>query len=121
MKIARLKHGGYARVGIIDGEQIRLLEAGTDVLDLLAADPGERDEIVSATSTGDSVAASGAKLLAPLEPTSLRDFVTFEEHVQGFVADIPPEWSEAPIFYFTNVAAVTGPYDDVRIAPGETE
>jgi 2-keto-4-pentenoate hydratase/2-oxohepta-3-ene-1,7-dioic acid hydratase in catechol pathway len=124
MKIARVNHDGSPRVGILDGEQIRLLEAGTDVVDLLVPDPGERDEIVSARSTGDSVAASGVKLLAPLEPTSLRDFVTFEEHMEGMVkqvgVDIPSEWFEAPTFYFTNVAAVTGPYDDVRIAPGET-
>src|SRR5262249_58162837 len=46
------------------------------------------------------------------------------EHVEGTVraggrdAKVSPEWYEAPRFYFTNVAAVTGPHDDVAIAPG---
>lgn len=59
-------------------------------------------------------------LLAPLEPASIRDFVTFEEHVEGIAGSVVPEWYEAPTFYFSNVAAVTGPYDDIPIPPGCT-
>jgi 2-keto-4-pentenoate hydratase/2-oxohepta-3-ene-1,7-dioic acid hydratase in catechol pathway len=58
------------------------------------------------------------ELLAPLEPASIRDFVSFEEHVEGIAGEVAPEWYEAPTFYFTNVAAVTGPYDDIAIPPG---
>ncbi len=48
------------------------------------------------------------ELLAPLVPASVRDFVAFEEHVEGVTASIDgashvvDEWYEFPTFYFTN-------------------
>ena len=60
------------------------------------------------------------RLLAPLEPPTVRDFVAFEEHVEGVrkaidgVAGVVPEaWYDAPTFYFTNPYAMIGPHDDV--------
>ena len=47
-------------------------------------------------------------LLVPLKPASVRDFVAFEEHIEGVVRSVDgsrhvvPEWYEAPTFYFTN-------------------
>jgi fumarylacetoacetate (FAA) hydrolase len=42
-------------------------------------------------------------------PTSIRDFMAFEEHVRNARArrgaEVPPEWYEAPTFYFTNSAS----------------
>lgn len=49
-----------------------------------------------------------ARLLAPLAPASIRDFVAFEEHVEGISGavdgrnEVVPEWYDAPTFYFTN-------------------
>jgi 2-keto-4-pentenoate hydratase/2-oxohepta-3-ene-1,7-dioic acid hydratase in catechol pathway len=122
MKIARVNQKGQARTGIVVDDTIELLHHGTDVLELLEVGPGERAEIVSARNAGEPVAVSGADLLAPIEPASLRDFVTFEEHMRGMVKGhepgaVPPEWFDAPTFYFTSVAAVTGPFDHVRIPP----
>ena len=112
MKIARVNHKGAPRTGVVAGEKIELLQDGTDVLELLSADPKQREEIVAARGAGESVAVSDAELLAPIEPASLRDFVTFEEHMRGMVkthepGTVPPEWFDAPTFYFTSVAAVT--------------
>src|SRR5262249_27250714 len=121
MRIARFEHDGTVRVGAVDGDSVRPFEAGVDVYDLLE-DPAARDAALAAAS--DPVALDGMRLLAPLVPHSMRDFMTFEEHLEGTLraggpeAKIAPEWYEAPRFYFTNVAAVTGPYDDVAIAPG---
>ena len=48
------------------------------------------------------------RLLPPLNPPTVRDFVAFEEHVEGVVASVGdgagvvPEWYQAPTFYFTN-------------------
>ncbi|MCW2973749.1 MAG: fumarylacetoacetase [Thermoleophilia bacterium] len=40
------------------------------------------------------------------QPTSIRDFMAFEEHVRNARArrgaEVPPEWYLAPTFYFTN-------------------
>jgi fumarylacetoacetate (FAA) hydrolase len=49
-------------------------------------------------------------------PTSLRDFYAFEQHVktanQNRGREVPEEWYEFPVFYFTNPSAIFGP-DDV--------
>lgn len=64
------------------------------------------------------------RLLPPLEPPTVRDFVAFEEHVEGVVASVgdgsgvAPEWYEAPTFYFTNPCALVGAHDDVAVPPG---
>lgn len=56
-----------------------------------------------------------AKLLAPFDtpPPSVRDFYAFERHVatarRARGLDVPPEWYQAPVFYFTNPAVVHGP------------
>jgi 2-keto-4-pentenoate hydratase/2-oxohepta-3-ene-1,7-dioic acid hydratase in catechol pathway len=48
--------------------------------------------------------------------------MAFEQHIApGYRArglDIPALWYEQPVFYFSNPYAVTGPYDDVPMAPG---
>ncbi|MFC6067074.1 fumarylacetoacetate hydrolase family protein [Streptomyces ochraceiscleroticus] len=84
-----------------------LLDAGAAALD---APPGPH--------------VSQVRLLPPLQPSSVRDFVTFEEHVEGVrravdgVAGVPEQWYAAPTFYFTNPHAIYGPHDDVPMPPG---
>lgn len=55
-------------------------------------------------------------------PPAIRDFMAFEEHVQGARAvtgrgDVPDAWYEAPRFYFSNPAAVYRNGDDVPKPP----
>jgi len=122
VRIARLATGAGPRTGIVAGETVRVLEPAVGVLDLLEADDDERERI--AAGVVDEVPLADAALLVPIEPASLRDFVTFEEHVEGMVlaagpdAAIPPEWYEAPTFYFSNIASLAGPFDDVAVPPG---
>ncbi|MFE9057655.1 fumarylacetoacetate hydrolase family protein [Streptomyces mutabilis] len=67
---------------------------------------------------------SRVRLLPPLQPVSVRDFVTFEEHVEGVrrsvdgAAGVPEQWYAAPTFYFTNPHAIYGPHDDIPMPPG---
>jgi 2-keto-4-pentenoate hydratase/2-oxohepta-3-ene-1,7-dioic acid hydratase in catechol pathway len=64
------------------------------------------------------------RLLAPLQPPTVRDFVIFEEHVAGVrrsvdgSAGVPEQWYAAPTFSFTNPYAVYGPHDDIPVPPG---
>jgi 2-keto-4-pentenoate hydratase/2-oxohepta-3-ene-1,7-dioic acid hydratase in catechol pathway len=66
----------------------------------------------------------GVRLLPPLQPASVRDFVTFEEHVEGVrrsvdgAAGVPEQWYAAPAFYFTNPHAIYGPDDGIPVPPG---
>ena len=61
-------------------------------------------------------------LLPPVYPIAMRDFLTFEAHVDGMERGHgnpgpPAEWYEAPVFLFMAPHAVTGPYDDVAMPP----
>ncbi|MBI2876541.1 MAG: fumarylacetoacetate hydrolase family protein [Candidatus Tectomicrobia bacterium] len=58
------------------------------------------------------------RLLPPLShPPSVRDFYAFEQHVRTVNAnrgsEVPPEWYEFPVFYFTNPHAIFGPDDEI--------
>lgn len=113
------------RPGLVDGGQIRGLRAPERLLDLLgddgsrlaqAAQKAERDPL-------EVVELDSAVLRAPIPvPPSIRDFMTFETHVRnarGRTEDaLAPGFFDAPVFYFTNPAAVLGPHDDVPISPG---
>jgi 2-keto-4-pentenoate hydratase/2-oxohepta-3-ene-1,7-dioic acid hydratase in catechol pathway len=61
------------------------------------------------------VAYDDTDLLLPYRPPSVRDFVTFESHVEGVrrsidnAAGVPEAWYDAPTFYFTNPHALYGP------------
>ena len=57
--------------------------------------------------------ASEVSLLSPVaHPPSIRDFYAFETHVRNARArrglTVPPEWYEAPAFYFSNPGALVG-------------
>ena len=70
------------------------------------------------------VPLAAVRLLPPLAAPTVRDFVAFEEHVEGVAASVGdgtgvvPEWYQAPTFYFTNPYALIGAHDDVPVPPG---
>jgi fumarylacetoacetate (FAA) hydrolase len=57
-----------------------------------------------------------------LHPPAVRDFMAFEEHVANARRqrgrEVPAEWYELPVFYFSNPAAIFGPEDDVPYPEG---
>jgi fumarylacetoacetate (FAA) hydrolase len=66
------------------------------------------------------------RLLPPvLHPPAVRDFYAFEQHVKTARAsrglEMPPEWYEQPVFYFSNPAAVFGPDDEIPHPVGTEE
>jgi fumarylacetoacetate (FAA) hydrolase len=60
-----------------------------------------------------------------LHPPSIRDFYAFEQHVRTARGsrglDVPREWYEIPVFYFSNPAAVFGPDDEIPYPEGTEE
>ncbi|NJC95643.1 MAG: fumarylacetoacetase [Anaerolineales bacterium] len=72
----------------------------------------------------DSLAIEEVKFLSPLKPFTLRDGYAFEQHVKtankNRGRDVPQEWYEFPVFYFTNPNAVFG-HDDVIPYPHYTD
>lgn len=97
------------RAGALDGDRVRWL--ATPVLEVLRTGVP--------IFTGDSAPLAGVRLLPPVDAPTVRDFVTFEEHVEGMTGGVvPPEWYETPTFYFTNPHALVGAHDDVAVPPG---
>ena len=126
MRIARYEWAdGADRLGVVSDDEVQPLPRGTELLNLLADEPAERDRVAREAGDQDaSVPLAEVRLLAPLQPPTLRDFVVFEEHVEGVVksvsegAGVPETWYEIPTFYFGNPYSVVGPYDDVPVPPG---
>ncbi|WP_406293058.1 fumarylacetoacetate hydrolase family protein [Embleya sp. NBC_00888] len=129
MRFVTIEHESVERVGILDGETIRVLEAGVSLLGLLGGD-GSRlgDAGERALRSPDLVVPiADAHLRAPVpRPPSVRDYMTFEQHFEGVArtagpkAAVPPFWYTAPSFYFANPNSIHGPYDDVAVPPGCT-
>jgi 2-keto-4-pentenoate hydratase/2-oxohepta-3-ene-1,7-dioic acid hydratase in catechol pathway len=95
------------RVGVLDGD--RVLDAGFDG-DMVAF-------IAAGAPHGDLAAVGRPRLLAPLRPRSLRDFLAFEGHLRNAYArlgrDIPAEWYDVPAYYKGMPDTVIGPDDEI--------
>ena len=121
MRIARIDHNGVPRTAVITPDDRVLPLPGTvGVLDLLGAPPAQRDEIAAGAEA--ALPLSEIRLLAPIEPPSIRDFSVFEAHIEGIVMGegrkVPERWYEGPFCYFSNPHAITGPGDEIEIPPG---
>ncbi|UJW29540.1 fumarylacetoacetate hydrolase family protein [Saccharothrix sp. AJ9571] len=117
MRFATYENRGRAQAGVLgDDDRLHPLDAASliEVLDELPA----AGAAALAGEPGPHVSA--VRLLPPLRPPSIRDFVTFEEHVEGMRggAGVPEQWYTAPTFYFGNPHSVLGPHDDVPMPPG---
>ncbi len=60
-----------------------------------------------------------------LYPPSVRDFMAFEEHVANARrrrgSDVPKEWYDIPVFYFSNPAAIYATEEDIPYPEGTAE
>ncbi|GCD89911.1 fumarylacetoacetate hydrolase family protein [Nocardioides sp. LS1] len=113
-------------VGLVLGDQagwsLHPFPSGTDLVALLAADRGEREAAADEAAQGDGLHPDEVVLLPPVQPVAMRDFLTFEAHVDGMERGVgnpgtPVEWYDAPIFLFMAPHAVTGAHDDVAMPP----
>jgi 2-keto-4-pentenoate hydratase/2-oxohepta-3-ene-1,7-dioic acid hydratase in catechol pathway len=117
VKAARFELDGRQHFGVVSGDAIVPVPEASSAL-----------EILSASSPHDAGAAAIAlrdvRLRSPIEPSTIRDFSAFEQHIEGVVlnmgadATVPEGWYEVPGFYFSNPHAVIGPDDEVEMPPG---
>jgi fumarylacetoacetate (FAA) hydrolase len=88
-----------------------------DLLAVIAAGP---EKAVSRASK-DSFALDEVTFHSPIHPTTLRDGYAFEQHVKtankNRGRDVPEEWYQFPVFYFTNPNAVFGHEDVIPYPP----
>lgn len=124
MRFATWEAAGRVRSGVLSDAGLHELPARTTVLELVRAGLPSALELGEEALRGPAVPVDDVRLLPPLNPPTVRDFVAFEEHVEGVVASVgdgagvAPEWFEAPTFYFTNPYALVGAHDDVAVPPG---
>ncbi|WP_018332130.1 fumarylacetoacetate hydrolase family protein [Actinomycetospora chiangmaiensis] len=123
MKLATFEYEGAIHCGVVDDNGLHALPVGTSVAGLLA-DGEEGLRRAGGAASADSIPLDQVRLLPPLEPPTVRDFVAFEEHVEGVrrsvskEAGVPEAWYDAPTFYFSNPYAMVGAHDDVPVPPG---
>lgn len=115
---------GHQRAGLVMDGKIHGLDAASSVMDLLGDDGEKMDAAAEHARENPSevVDFDGATLGPPVRPPQIRDFLTFLDHLRNarkaIGSEIDPAWSEIPAFYFSNAAAVVGPFDPVAISPG---
>ena len=129
MRFATFEYHGAVRSGVVAGEgrgtTVHPLAAEDTVLDLVRAGLPAALGAGAAAMIEPGIPLAEVRLLPPLDPPTVRDFVAFEEHVEGVVASVGdgagvvPEWYQAPTFYFTNPYAMIGAHDDVQIPSGQ--
>jgi 2-keto-4-pentenoate hydratase/2-oxohepta-3-ene-1,7-dioic acid hydratase in catechol pathway len=114
MKLVTYDAGGGPRVGALedgsvvdlgfDGDMVSFIEAG--------APAGARTPV------------AGGRLLSPLRPRSLRDFLTFKGHLDNALSrlgrPIPEEWFDVPAYYKGLPDTVIGPEETIPW-PGYTD
>jgi 2-keto-4-pentenoate hydratase/2-oxohepta-3-ene-1,7-dioic acid hydratase in catechol pathway len=107
MKLVTYDAGHGARVGLLEGDDV--VDAGFDG-DMVAF-----IEAGAVVKRGERV--DGARLLAPLRPRSLRDFLAFEGHLKNAYRElgltIPAEWYDTPAYYKGMPDTVVGPETEV--------
>ena len=120
MKLATAESAGRRFGAVVEGDQLFPLPDGLSVDDLVRAGLDRTLAVGAAAGRERPVPLAAARLMAPLIPASVRDFVTFESHVVGVrrsvdgAEGVPEAWYDAPTFYFTNPHAIVGPDAPVR-------
>ena len=78
-------------------------------------------EKAASKASKDSFAVDEVKFHSPIQPTTLRDGYAFEQHVKtanrNRGREVPEEWYQFPVFYFTNPNAVFGDEDEIPYPP----
>ena len=107
MRLVTYDAGAGPRVGALENEGVVDLGFEGDMVAFIAAGAPE----------GERRAVTGARLLAPLRPRSLRDFLAFEGHLKGVLGrlgrPIPDEWYDVPAYYKGMPDTVIGPDDEI--------
>jgi 2-keto-4-pentenoate hydratase/2-oxohepta-3-ene-1,7-dioic acid hydratase in catechol pathway len=124
MRIARWAsrgtNDGAVGEGFVIDDRVVAFPGGATVADVLDAGLAVAHRLFAEVAGAAGTALADVRLLAPLVPAAIRDFVAFEEHVEGVSAsvdgksEVVPEWYQAPTFYFTNPHTVLGSNDPVQ-------
>lgn len=108
MRIARWRHGRDQFDGVVQAQHCIPWPDGLSNEAVIARGLSFALALAARLDQSNAQPLGEVTLLVPLTPPSMRDFVAFEEHVEGVVRSVDasegvtPEWYEFPTFYFTN-------------------
>lgn len=115
MKLVSYDSASGSRVGVLIADQVHDSGFDGDMVALIEAWPSQRDRVRRVAES--SAAVPGARLLAPLRPRSLRDFLTFEGHLKNAMKNlgrpIAKEWYTVPAYYKGCPDTVIGPEAEI--------
>jgi 2-keto-4-pentenoate hydratase/2-oxohepta-3-ene-1,7-dioic acid hydratase in catechol pathway len=112
MRLVTYDAGSGPRVGALEAESVHDLGFDGDMVAFIAA---------GAPAGTRTPVAGEFRLLAPLRPRSLRDFLAFEDHMKAALTrlgrEIPREWYDVPAYYKGMPDTVIGPGDEIPWPP----
>ncbi|MGH2683064.1 MAG: fumarylacetoacetate hydrolase family protein [Actinomycetota bacterium] len=130
MQLVTYEREGSRRLGaLVDDRVVDLSSAvghpgfPTTMEALVAAGSGPLDAARRALEAGDLErhVVADARILVPILPSSLRDFLAFEDHVKAGSArrgePVPESWYEIPVYYKGNHRSVFGPQEEIPWPP----
>ena len=98
-----------------DDQVVDLSGLAPTVAALIEAGPGTWD--AARVLAADAASVPLPRLLPPLRPASLRDFLAFEDHAKGGARprneELNPAWYESPVYYKGNHRSIVGPDAEV--------
>lgn len=118
MRFLTFSDNGTERLGVAADDKVYALPVGATLLGLLreGGDSLRRAGEAALRSRAEEFSPEDLVVLAPIPtPPTIRDYMTFEQHVEGAIrladpeARVPEQWYTAPIFYFTNPYATVAP------------
>jgi 2-keto-4-pentenoate hydratase/2-oxohepta-3-ene-1,7-dioic acid hydratase in catechol pathway len=125
VRLVTYEREGTRRLGALVDDRVVDLPAAvghprfpTTMEALVEAGPSSLDDARAALDGGaDDHSVAGARLLVPILPSSLRDFLAFEDHVKAGSArrgePVPDSWYEMPVYYKGNHRSVCGPDEEI--------
>lgn len=126
MKLVRYEHHGFPLLGIIHHGFVQSLPQELTLFDVLNMPRSERNLLEAQAGRYHRTPLGSVRLLPPVEPRAMRDFVAFERHIAGMKKNepgdgtVPAAWYEAPVHLYMSPWSLVGANDDVP-APPETQ
>jgi 2-keto-4-pentenoate hydratase/2-oxohepta-3-ene-1,7-dioic acid hydratase in catechol pathway len=132
VRLVTYDRAGARRLGALHGDAVVDLpdlvadRSFPDTMEaLVEAGPDALARAREALTAGDAAPVREARLLVPILPSSLRDFLAFEDHVKAGSArrsePVPEAWYEMPIYYKGNHRSVYGPDEVIPYPPFTSE
>lgn len=122
-RYVRYVEHGIVHTGVERHGRVHDLPGDPDILKLLQAPAAERNNVLLRSGKMQRTPVENVKLLAPVEPRAMRDYVTFEAHIAGMKKSepgdgtVPEPWYEAPVFLFMNPWSVVGTGAEIPMPP----